>query len=178
MERSIEAAAAVRTDLASVAAVMRNPAGVLKRHGTPDGRYVTEMVADLHDGTTVRQDVVVDIGLVVDLETGFCCRLAWRPVGRRRLLPAFEGLLEAAGGVTGGSVLRISGTYHPPLGPLGAFADAVALHGVAKRTLGTFIREMASAIDAAVDRRRGEAWSMAGPAPDDLRPTPSEHWIG
>jgi hypothetical protein len=179
MERSIEAAAAVRADIESVCVVMRDPAGVLKRRGTSGGNYVTEMVVDLHDGTTVRQEVLVDIGLIVgDSRTGFRCRLAWRAVGRGRLLPAFEGLFEAAGDVTGGSALRISGSYHPPLGPLGALADAVALQGVAKRTLGKFTRELATAIDAAADRRHGDAWSMAGPVPDDMRPTPSEQWIG
>jgi hypothetical protein len=177
MKRDLEATATLRADLASVTAVMRDPDDVLGRRGRNAGTYVTEMVADLHDGTTIHQKVIVELGLLDELEAGVNCRLAWRPEGHDRFLPAFEGSLEAEGDGTGGTALLISGTYQPPLGPVGALADSFALQHVARRTLVQFTRGLAGAIDVAVDERRGKVWATAG-LPDDLRPMPSEHWLG
>jgi hypothetical protein len=136
------------------------------------------LVADLQDGATIHQTVVIDLGVADVSETGVRCALAWLPEGHERLLPSFDGELEAQEDVTGGSILRIRGRYHPPLGPVGAIADALALQRVARRTLVELTRSLAAAMDDAVDRRRGDAWVASGPLPDDLRPMPSEHWLG
>lgn len=170
MRRHIEATAAVRAEVEAVAELMRDPVELLPERGPRPGSYLTEVVADLHEGATVRQPVVVELGLVDADERGLRCHLTWRPQTRERLLPSFEGEFQVSADVTGGSVIRISGVYHPPFGPLGAVADSVALQRVARRTLVELTRRLAHAIDAAVDARRGNAWAVAGPLPDDLRP--------
>ena len=178
MERSIEASAAVRAELDAVALLLRDPSTLLRPYAGSPGRYVMQVVADLHDGATLRQGVVVDIGIAERREEAVRCTISWRPQGHERLLPTFEGMLEAREDVTGGSIIRIHGRYHPPLGGLGAVADSVALKRVARRTLADFTRDLAGEVDRAVDRRRGGAWAVAGPLPDDLRSTASEEWLG
>lgn len=178
MERTIEANAAVRAELVAVAALLRDPSTFMHADAGSPGRYTVQLVADLHDGATLRQRVGIDLGIADVSEDAVQCTISWRPQGHERLLPSFEGVLGAREDVTGGSILRIHGRYHPPFGPVGVVADRVALQRVARQTLADFTRALASAIDQAVDRRRGAAWSAAGPLPDDLRPMPSEHWLG
>jgi hypothetical protein len=178
MRRRIEASAAVRAEVDSVLGLVRDPVEVLGRRGPSSGDYLREMSAELHDGTTIRQEVVVTLGLPDESDIGFRCTLAWRPTGRERLVPAFDGVMKAHPDLSGGTVLRVSGIYHPPLGPLGAVADTLVMQRVARRTLADFVQQLGAAIDAAVDGRRGGAWAAVAPRPDDARPTASEQWLG
>lgn len=178
MERAIQASASVHEGVDAVVASLCDPVDIFGRRGPVPGTYVTEVTADLHDGTVISQKVVVEVGLVQRSEAQARCRLAWVPDGRERLLPSFEGELELQEDVTGGTVLRVHGIYHPPFGPVGAVVDSLALKRVARRTLAALTQRMAHALDRACPKHRGATGIGARPVPDDLRPIASEHWLG
>jgi hypothetical protein len=66
-----------------------------------------------------------------------------------RFLPSLDGELGLHTGETGGSsTLVFDARYLPPGGPLGAAADAVALHRVARHTVERFVAIVAAGLSA------------------------------
>ena len=70
--------------------------------------------------------------------------LSWDPLGEdeetlpvERMLPAFAG--EVGLRVVGAPTLVVEGSYHPPLGRMGAALDQALLHRVADRTAREFV---------------------------------------
>jgi hypothetical protein len=182
MNRNIEARASVRCDLEAVRAVMRDPSALFTRAGLRPGTFLKEMTADLHDGMTVTQQVVLEIGVPTDGPVT-ATTLAWYPVSHDRVIPGFDGMLVATARPDGDSDLRVEGTYHPPLGLLGAGLDRIGLRRVACRTLADFTRELAALIEQAAIDGRGDPWVTSAPRADDLRPVPAgdippDHWLG
>jgi hypothetical protein len=81
--------------------------------------------------------------------------LTWDPLpGEReavsldRFLPSFDGELGLHLDPSGGGTLVLDGRYLPPGGPLGAAADAVALHRVAKHTVERFVARLSASLAA------------------------------
>src|SRR5687768_12920525 len=119
MRRHVEASASMRAGLPDATDVLCDPVDVVGRRGNEAGTYLREMVAELHDGTSVRQDVIVQVGVAERSNGVIRFTLAWCPAGHERLLPSFDGMLALEVDAMGGTRLRIRGTYRPPLGPVG-----------------------------------------------------------
>jgi hypothetical protein len=81
--------------------------------------------------------------------------ISWDPVGHdgeagslERFLPSLDGELGLHVDAAGGATLILDGRYQPPGGPLGAAADAVALHRVARHTVERFLEQVAAGLSA------------------------------
>lgn len=136
MQRPIDASHDVHAAVETAAAVLSERASeIVAEHG------ITTLVANLPGGTTVEQEVTVDLGPprpLPDGDPGVQRAIRWVAADRPRLLPRFDGCIEVAA-TDEGAVLRVEGVYEIPLGAIGAFGDGVAGHRLARRTLDSFV---------------------------------------
>lgn len=171
MEREIEATTAVRSPLQWARRVLADdPASVLTDECTDDDRATRRFRSTLALDTagaaaSVRQDVIIDVGLPIsangDERAGLVMPISWRAAGFERLFPTFDGeLVLEAGGDT--PTLSVRGRYEVPLGPMGRFGDGLVGRRIARRSLASFLESAAQRLDAAVDR------AMSAP-PGDTR---------
>ena len=163
-------------------ALQDDPATALAGYGGPIPAGCT---ADLHieggQGTSVHQKVRVRLAPLPDTHDEAAWEITLAPVGHIHLLPTFTGTLEADDRPDG-TALRLAGTYRPPLGPVGGFADRLLGHRLARLSLEAFLGEVAER----VERHRADRVRTAGvlpvPYPPDLRDRdgggPSETWLG
>jgi hypothetical protein len=181
VERQIEAEVEVRAMPGRVAQLLVDAPETVIGPATSGGRgaCVGEIPLRLHGGSSVRQDVEVTVALTsTTTDEGFAFELDWRPTGRGRLLPTFAGVLEGWES-PGGTTLRLSGAYHPPLGYAGALGDAVVGKRVAQGGLEAFLATLAERIDAEIDRRLASGAIRPASAVIDLRETEfAENWLG
>lgn len=104
-----------------------------------------------------------------------------------RLLPSLDGELGLHLESSGRATLVLDARYQPPGGPLGAAADTVALHRIARHTVERFLEELAAGLASEAllvgwsgdppsgDPTSGDPTagaSTGGHAPDDLGATP------
>ncbi len=95
--------------------------------------------------------------------------LRWEAAGATgNLFPALDAdlTLRPAGDR---AVLRLDGTYRPPLGAVGAGLDRALLHHVADATIRAFVRQVATAI---TNPEQAPATDEAGQLPAALEPRP------
>lgn len=185
MERHITADHEVRASLDQVAHILNYDLASLmgSRKTSPNNTpstCLTEVEAELGGGRSLHQMVTVSLrplSATTDPEARRW-ELSWQPPDGSRLVPSFRGVLEAKSAVDG-THLDLAGSYHPPLGPVGAFGDGLVGHRVARRTAASFLARLAQRIDRTAERRVTVAITPA-PYPDDLRdkPLPAEAWIG
>ena len=90
--------------------------------------------------------VSVQAGLVRDRGEGFVMPLRWSATGPAELFPAMEADLEIAPLGTHESQLRISGSYDPPLGPVGRQLDRLLLHQLAEATVRALLSQLVVAL--------------------------------
>lgn len=186
MRRAIDVGAPISAGSADVADVLRRGAAALfsdrYRSGLLD-EAPTEFRGDLHFGGpvgSVHHNVAVH--LADDPEGGAsrtCWRMTVQPERPGRLLPSFEGTIAVVE-EGGGPVVRVRGTYEPPLGMVGAFGDGLVGFRIARRSLESFVREIAERVDRAVE---SGAFAGRGSAPQptvDLCDVAavSENWLG
>ena len=67
------------------------------------------------------------------------------------MFPQLDGNLELAAADEGQSVLRLNGTYRPPLAAVGGGLDRLLLHRVADATVRRFLQDVAAGVLAAPD---------------------------
>lgn len=103
-------------------------------------------------GPSVQQEVAVEIGALRPEGNALSLPLSWEATGWQRLFPEFRGELEVSPYGSGCS-LRLHGSYHVPLGPLGRFGDGIAGRRLARQSLSAFLAQAARRIDAEVDGR-------------------------
>jgi hypothetical protein len=116
---------------------------------------------------SLSRTVRVTVGSPWRAGTTYWRSLTWDPapgeheaVSLERFLPSLDGELGLhAGGAS--TTLVLDGRYLPPGGPVGAAADAVALHRVARHTVERFVAVVAANLSA-------EA-ALHGPTPAPLR---------
>lgn len=182
MERRLEASETVRALFENATQVLLDdPGKVLAPKAGNEARrarqWPVDMTAQLGGGSVVVQTVLAELGLPDQSPGAVVFDLTWRPTGHTHLLPVFRGALE----VTPEGLrtrLALRGTYHPPLGPVGAFGDGVVGHRVARQTIGTFLGTVGRRIDEEVDRRMADGVRPT-PYPSDLRDIPvPENWLG
>jgi hypothetical protein len=90
--------------------------------------------------------VTVQVGMVRDRGEGFVVPLRWSATGPTELFPVMEADLEVAPLGAQESQLRLSGSYDPPLGPLGRQLDRLLLHQLAEATVRAFLSELVAAL--------------------------------
>lgn len=91
--------------------------------------------------------------------------IRWEATGAMtRLFPVLDANLALARNATGFAVLRLSGSYRPPLDGVGAEIDQFALHRVADATIRALLRRIASTLDETA------APENLGPGGQDQRP--------
>lgn len=160
MDRVIEEYISVEGPFTTVRDLLEHePVPLLGTPAPDDGshwshrRAVAEVGVELGGGTSARQEVVVEIDPTAD-EHGPDVRwpIRWHPVGHTRVLPSFDGVLRAVdeGDTT---TLHLRGTYHPPLGVLGAAGDAVLGRRVAGATAAALLSDVADRITMEAERR-------------------------
>jgi hypothetical protein len=91
--------------------------------------------------------------------------IRWEATGRMgRLFPVLDANLILGTDDKGQAVLRITGTYRPPLAGLGEGLDQAVLHQVAAATIKSLLRRIAVALAAPA----AEAGQGAAPGPPSL----------
>jgi hypothetical protein len=75
--------------------------------------------------------------------------LTWEDAQRPGLFPVLDGDLELSALGSESSRLTLSATYTPPLGDFGADLDRALLHHVAQSTVRSFLRQVATSLEAA-----------------------------
>jgi hypothetical protein len=127
--------------------------------------------------------VKVYAGKVRDRDQGFVMPLRWSATGPTELFPVMEADLEISPLGADESQLRLSGSYDPPLGPIGRQMDRLLLHQLAESTVRAFLSELVTALLAEPDPRVLEsAPTMAQHAPGAREPATevdesSARWI-
>jgi hypothetical protein len=184
MERHIEVIRTVRPPLEEVVRILRDrPGAVLTAHPAPDdgATYHTELLMNGPGGSSVHQEVLVRLRprrrAADDPHDSWA--IEWEPTGQSHLLPSFQGTLEAsAEGPT--TSLRLSGTYHPPLGAVGAVSDGLIGHRLASHSVESFLTAIALRVESEFDDRTREVGVRPAPYPIDLRERVAapETWLG
>lgn len=147
--RNISVHATLRADRDVVDALLATELDVIlgveavSRSSAPTHRVAITM--ELGDGTTVAQDVDVELGHPTrgDEATGW--PISWTTVGRRSLVPGFVGRLEVRPR-RWETPLCLVGMYRPPLGPVGALGDLL-IHDRAEAAIQRFVDGIARRID-------------------------------
>jgi hypothetical protein len=115
-------------------------------------RFRSVLGVDLGGGASLQQEVSVQLGVPRATEARFVLPLTWQATGRKRLLPAFEGELEASTAPVG-TALRLVGTYSVPLGAVGRLGDRVVVERFARRSLRALVERLAVRLRSDVERR-------------------------
>src|SRR5664280_663483 len=103
--------------------------------------------------------VRVQVGKVRDRGEGFVMPLRWSATGPTELFPVMEADLEIAPLGADESQLRLSGSYDPPLGPVGRQLARLLLHQLAEATVRALLSQLVAAL-------------LVAPAPDVVEPAP------
>lgn len=105
--------------------------------------------AQLLPGTLVTRPVRIGFGPMLEDEDAQVLPVWWEDAEHPHLFPTFDGGLELRGDWDGTEV-RLVGSYEPPLGTVGRFADGLAGHRFVLASLETFLDDVAGRLAAAV----------------------------
>ena len=112
----------------------------------PDGAET--LGVELPGGVHITRDVRVGLGPVFQEDDVFVLAVWWEAAEHPQLFPTFDGGFElrASGDAT---ELSLVGSYEPPLGALGRFADGVVGHRLVTASLDAFLDSAAERLAAA-----------------------------
>ena len=144
--------------------------GVAAAPGPGSVRHQVAITMEVGDGTSVSQDVVVELGRPTRGDDAIDWPVSWTPVGRRALVPGFVGRLEVRPQRWETS-MQLVGTYRPPLGPVGALGDLL-VHDRAESAIQRVVDDMARRIDQHADAmtQGSHLHRLAPDRPDADRP--------
>lgn len=102
--------------------------------------------------------VAVPIHLTVEKDSGAAhvFHVAFQSSNLPAAFPGFTGRMILEPGALGECKLYLRGSYEPPVQPLGKLLEAAFTPGVAERSLGNFVDELAAACEARVNQREAE----------------------
>ncbi|MDE2483289.1 MAG: hypothetical protein KGN02_14015 [bacterium] len=89
------------------------------------------------------------------------CGIVLEAENNRTLFPRFDGTITVTPNGTAEAELWMQGAYEPPLGAIGAGADAALLHGAAEGSLRAFLTWLASEVRRLVEERERETMRAA-----------------
>jgi len=150
-ERSVRASAPVRVPFRDVERALRLCLAALlqpsARGAKPmDGRLVVDVHVRGRFGR-MRVPVVIDVETPRHPEAGVVVHLRWRARRLPKLFPIMDADLSVHPRVGDGSELTLSGSYLPPLGPLGVLGDLV-VGRLAHSTTQALVEDLAAAIES------------------------------
>jgi len=101
--------------------------------------------------------VSMQVGKLRERGEGFVIPLQWSATGPTELFPVMIADLEITPLGPDESQLRLSGSYDPPLGPLGRQLDRLLLHQLAEATVRALLGQLVAALleESARSRRAG-----------------------
>ncbi len=114
-----------------------DPAALFGDARAEDGRTIAQLAATLRD-RPIERDMLIEIVTFDEIEGAAPgSHLVFRgdASAHPEMFPHLEGRLDAMPMGDDRTALFFVGTYTPPLGPVGAAADAVALHRFAEESL-------------------------------------------
>lgn len=118
-------------------------------------------------GLEVEREAVIELGDFTPVEVlRSVVPVHWRAARGHLWFPTMDATLE----VTALSLrpplvqVTLAGTYQPPLGPVGAFVDAIAAHRIAEATTHAFVNEVAARLERVVAATSGSVGPVE-PAP-------------
>lgn len=128
----------------------------------PD-RVVEGRLGAIWTGALVTRPVHVGFGRILEDEDAVVLPVWWEDAEHPQLFPTFDGGLEVRGDGAG-SELGLVGSYQPPLGPVGRFADGIAGHRIVVSSLELFLDGVAERLVRAVagDLGRAQVAATAG----------------
>jgi hypothetical protein len=174
MARSVEVTTVSRVAFARARDVLVDDPGAVFRevHTVGDRRQrrlAAELSVDIGAGTSVHQNVSLQLEDPRSVADGFVIPVAWRATGREHFLPAFNGELRASE-ARDGTCLRLEGSYTVPLGAVGRFGDDVFGQRLARRSLSALLERIAWRLESEVEWRAALA-NLRDPNPLDLQET-------
>jgi hypothetical protein len=99
------------------------------------GEGLSTVAVDLPGGLRLTRDVRIGFGPIFEEEDGsVAVPVWWEAEDHPQLFPSFDGAFEVRHGPLG-SELCLVGSYQPPLGSVGRFADGVIGHQVVMASL-------------------------------------------
>ena len=111
---------------------------------------------------------LVSVRLREPVSRGDACMIAmrWEVAGSgSSLFPVLDADLTVSPGGDGGTVLKLDGTYRPPLGTVGVVLDRAVLHHVASATARTFLHHIGGRI---TEPRQSAASEITGDMPPPI----------
>jgi hypothetical protein len=160
---------------AATAVLQRDPRRVIGTHlGAPwttTGIHV-DLAVELFSGYQVARAMRIGVGpLIEDEDEGvLALPLWWQASDHPRLFPIFDGGLELRGDEQG-TELRLVGSYRPPLGVVGRFADGVVGHRVVMASLDGFLSAVAERLTAELAAACGDGNEAAARVAYALKPS-------
>jgi len=130
----------------AVAVLDREPQRVIaSRLETADagGEAYADLGVEMPGGRRVARDVRVGFGKLLDDDGIMAVPLWWEAAEHPELFPTFDGGLELRPAPEG-TELRLIGSYQPPLGALGRFADSVVGHRIVMTSLEGLLSSVAT----------------------------------
>jgi len=184
MKRSIEATTKVRAPLDQACAVLADDAatvlaGACSVEERRARRYLVTLAVDIGAGACLQQEVALEADLPHRAGDQCVLPIRWHATGHEPLVPSFDGELTVSGD-TLHTQLAVRGTYTVPLGPLGRFGEGLAGRRVARRSLMSYLEQLARRLDGEVDRRNESVGWRPAPYAVALHEhgDRAEHFIG
>jgi hypothetical protein len=136
--RPVERGRCVSVSLGSAVAVLRrDPGAVIGSHVErfmAEGEAYTDLGVEVLGGRRVARDVRVGFGPVLEDDDVVAVPVWWEATEHPELFPTFDGGLELRPAADG-TELRLVGSYQPPLGSVGGFADTLVGHRIVTASL-------------------------------------------
>ena len=102
----------------------------------------TDVGVELPGGHQVSRAVRIGFGSMLEDDDALALPVWWEDAEHPDLFPTFDGGIELRGDERGAE-LRLVGSYQPPLGTLGRFADSLVGHRVVVASLEAFLASTA-----------------------------------
>lgn len=96
----------------------------------------------------VAREVRVGYGLFLEDDGVVAVPVWWEDSEHPELFPTFDGGLELRAAAGGGTELVLAGSYRPPFGAVGRFADGVLGHRIVTASLEAFLTAAAERLSA------------------------------